>query len=115
MGVRPNKFSAVRTTVDGITFASKREAARYGELKLLERAGEISRLSLQPEFVITINGVKICKYIADFRYVDPSRIGPRGQKGMIVVEDVKGVKTAVYRLKKKMTEAFYPGLIIDET
>ena len=108
MGVRPNKFSAVRTTVDGITFASKREAARYGELKLLERAGEISRLSLQPEFVITINGVKICKYIADFRYVDR-------QKGMIVVEDVKGVKTAVYRLKKKMTEAFYPGLIIDET
>ena len=63
-----NKYKAVKTTIDGITFDSKREAKRYTELKILEKAGYITHLELQPEYPITINGIKLCKYIADFRY-----------------------------------------------
>ena len=103
----PNKYGAVRTAVDGITFASKREAGRYSELKLLERAGEIAELTLQPKFPIWIDGVKVCTYIADFRYVDLSR-------GITVIEDVKGMRTPVYKIKKKLTEALYPGVKIEE-
>lgn len=101
-----NKFNAVRTEVDGVTFASKREAARYGELKMLQRAGEISRLELQPEFPIIMNGKKCAVYKADFCY--------RAGKAH-VIEDVKApaTKTAVYRLKKKLVEAAY-GIEIQE-
>ena len=99
------KYKAVKTEVDGITFDSKREAARYMELVLLERAGEISHLELQPSFVCMVNGHKICTYKADFRYFSASKS---------IVEDVKGVKTPVYRLKKKLVEALYPGVKIQE-
>ena len=47
-----SKYGAIRTTVDGVTFASKAEARRYAELKLLEQAGEIKGLELQPKFDI---------------------------------------------------------------
>jgi hypothetical protein len=106
---RPHKYRAVPTVVDGIRFASKKEAARYGELKLLEKAGEVKELTLQPRFPLFSPGrgnggpyarVHICDYVADFRY----REGP---SGLLVIEDVKGVKTAVYRLKKKWFEAQY--------
>ena len=100
-----SKYKAVKTEVDGITFDSKREAARYMELVLLERAGEISRLELQPSFECIIDGKKICTYKADFRYFTAKEC---------VVEDVKGVKTPVYRLKKKLVEALYPGVKIKE-
>jgi len=100
-----NKYRAVKTEVDGITFDSKREAARYMELVLLERAGEISHLELQPSFVCMVNGHKICTYKADFRYFSASNS---------IVEDVKGMKTPVYRLKKKLVEALYPGVKIQE-
>ena len=99
------KYRAVRTTVDGIAFASRAEARRYKELRLLERAGEISRLELQPVFPVTINGALICKYVADFVYF---------ADGARVVEDVKGMVTPVYRLKKKLVEALYPGVKIVE-
>lgn len=97
---RKNKFNAVRTEVDGITFASKREAARYGELKLLEKAGEISRLVVQPEFPILMNGKKCAVYRADFGFFNGK---------CRIIEDVKSpaTKTAVYRLKKKLVEALY--------
>ena len=105
MAWRGNKYKAVRTEVDGITFDSKREAARYMELMLLQRAGEIERLELQPKYDCIVNGRKICTYRADFRYFT---------KESSVVEDVKGMKTAVYRLKKKLVEALYPGVTIQE-
>ena len=95
-----NKFGAVKTEIDGIKFASKREANRYIELTLLKRKGHIKYLELQVPFVITINGVKICKYLADFTYTD--------DKGIYHVEDVKGMRTPIYKLKKKMVEASYP-------
>ena len=129
MNWNKHKYRAVKTTIDGITFASKREAKRYTELKILEKAGYITHLELQPEYPITINGIKICKYIADFRYFtvraesnEPS-YNSKGEwqtptltgdtEGQIV-EDSKGFKTPIYRLKKKLVEACYPGTIIKE-
>lgn len=99
-----NKYRAIRTKVDNITFDSKREAARYQELKLLRDAGEISSLVLQPKFPIQINDVKICTYIADFEYE---------KDGKTVVEDSKGVLTPIYRIKKKLVKALY-GVEIQE-
>ena len=93
-----NKYRAIRTEVDGIMFASKKEAMRYKELKFLLQEQRISDLVLQPKFPIEVCGKKICTYIADFIY---------NEDGKQVVEDVKGVKTSVYRIKKKLTEAIY--------
>lgn len=101
------KYRAVKTEVDGIIFASKKEANRYCELKLLERAGEISNLKLQPEYLIIVNGQEVCKYKADFSYRDEKTVTQ-------VVEDTKGFKTPVYRLKKKLMKACY-GIEIFET
>ncbi len=103
--MRRNKFNAKRTLVDGILFHSAKEARRYGELKLLERAGIIRNLELQPQFPIYINGTKCFTYIADFAYFEADKR---------VTEDVKGQRTQIYRLKKKCVEAYYPGLKIVE-
>ena len=105
-----NKYHAVRTEVDGIGFASKREAQRYVELKLLEKAGEITELELQPSYpllaVAPLGGmVQVGKYIADFRYLT--------RDADVVVEDVKGVKTPVYNLKKKIVRANYGVQIVE--
>jgi hypothetical protein len=70
--MRKSKYAAIPTIVDGIRFASKKEARRYTELKLLERAGEITCLELQPKFPCVVNGKKVCTYIADFAYLDDS-------------------------------------------
>jgi len=112
--MRPNKYGAVRTTVDGIVFHSKAEAKRYEYLKILERAGDVRNLELQPAFPVIVNGRKVCTYKADFRYIDVSKEGQCGQVGCVVVEDVKGMKTPVYKLKKKLVEALYPGTVIEE-
>jgi len=99
------KYSAIPTFIDGIRFASKAEARRYSELKILERAEKITHLELQPKFTCIVNGTKVCTYIADFAYfTDKTR----------VIEDVKGVKTPVYKLKKKLVEALCPGVTITE-
>ena len=105
-----HKFNAVRTEVDGITFASKAEAKRYCELKLSVKAKRIAHLEHQPVFPLIVNGVKVGKYVADFRYV----VLPWDyEEPVTVVEDVKGMKTPVYRLKKKLVEAQY-GITITE-
>jgi len=108
------KYRAIRTTVDGITFDSKREANRYSELKMMEKAGIINSLKLQPEFKCQIDGKKICTYKADFEYLMVDEEGPQGQIGYYIVEDVKGFKTPVYKLKKKLVEALFPGTFIRE-
>jgi len=106
-GRRFGKYNAKRTEVDGIVFASKREAARHQELKLLERAGEIHGLKLQPKFPMNVEGGgHVGHYIADFSYVD-------SRTGRSVVEDAKGMRTPVYRLKKRIVEAQY-GIEIRE-
>ena len=76
-------------------FDSKHEAARFVELKLLERAGVITDLTLQPKLEFTLEGEKMFIYRPDFTY---------REKGHWVVEDAKGVRTPVYRLKKKLIE-----------
>jgi len=86
------------------------EARRYGQLKIMERAGEIADLELQPVYPLVVAGIKIGKYIGDFRYVEMRK----GAAVARVVEDCKGVRTPVYRLKKKLVEALYPGVKIVE-
>lgn len=103
---RPHKYGAAATEVDGIRFASKREAQRWGELKMMEVAGHISELKRQVPYEIVVYGHRICKYVADFVYVDAS--------GLVVVEDVKGVKTPLYRLKKRLMLACF-GICLKET
>ena len=93
-----SKYKNIKTEVDGIVFDSKAEARRYAELRLLEKANEISDLRLQYPFECKINKKKICTYRADFDYYEGDQW---------VVEDVKGFKTQVYRLKKKLVEALY--------
>ncbi len=95
-----SKYRNTRLVVNGEKFDSKREYKRWCELKLLENAGEISQLERQVRFEIApgvrIGGRKrpaIC-YVADAVYLD--------KKGARVVEDVKGVLTPAYRLKKHL-------------
>lgn len=112
---RRSKYAAVPTTVDGIRFHSAKEARRYGELKLLEKAGKIHLLELQPEFELSAKrGGSLGVYRADFRYCECA--GGSANCGWIdlVVEDVKGFKTPLYRWKKKHVEAQY-GITIRET
>ena len=105
------KYRSKKVIVDGIVFDSKREAKRYQELVLLERAGKIQHLSRQVKFVLiptqreqgTIGkrgGVKQgkliekeCAYYADFFYME---------NGVPVVEDAKGYRTEVFKIKKKL-------------
>lgn len=119
---RGHKYGAKATTVDGHRFPSKAEARRYQELRLLERAGHIESLELQPSFVLnaplttgTIWGAmkasagnlpKIGTYRADFKYFDLTGKG-------WVVEDVKGVTTPLYAWKKRHVEAQYGITVVE--
>ena len=105
------KYHNRKVTIDGITFDSKKEAYRYKELKLLQKAGEISDLRLQVKYILIpaqhkpdrigkrggIKKGKIiereCSYIADFVYQE---------NGETVVEDTKGMKTKDYIIKRKL-------------
>lgn len=112
---RPNNFGAKKTEVDGIVFDSRREARRYSTLKLLERAGEISDLELQPRYMLGTEDdpVKIrskgypngrrCSYKADFRYKE---------NGQVVVEDSKGHDTQAARLRRAFVEWQYKIRIV---
>lgn len=93
-----HKYGAVPTVVDNIRFASKAEAKRYGELKLLERAGKIRDLALQPKFALRAGSVEIGHYIGDFMYLDLDT-------GNVVVEDCKGFETPMFKWKRKHFEA----------
>ena len=111
-----NKYGSKKIVVDGITFDSKKEAHRYQELLLLEKAGEIKYLKRQVKYIlipeqreftneIYTKGRKKgcfkkgrliereCAYIADFEYVE---------NGKFVVEDTKGFKTKDYIIKRKL-------------
>ena len=98
---RRTKYGSVRTEVDGISFASKAEAKRYLELKLLESVGEISEFLLQPRYPLRIDGSLICTYVADFSYREKG-------KNLITVEDKKGMKTPVFIIKERLFRALYP-------
>ena len=107
-GRKPPKYKNKRTFFEGQSFASRREAARYGELLLLKAAGEIKgEIELQQRIRCEIDGVHVCDYICDFWYT-------LTEGHQLVIEDCKGVKTALYRLKKKLVKALY-GYDILET
>lgn len=95
---KANKYSAIKTEVDGIVFDSKKEATQYQVLKLRERAGEISGLVLQPKYPLVVNDMTVATYIADFAFFENSKL---------IVADAKGCKTPVYRIKKKLMRAIY--------
>ncbi len=104
-----NKYGARKLTApDGQVFDSVKEYQRWGELKILQRAGVISKLRRQVtyELIPKQQGERACNYIADFVYVN--------DKGETVVEDSKGYKTEVYRLKKKLM-LWVHGIRIKET
>lgn len=94
-----NKYNAKKVRADGYIFDSQAEARHYEELKLLERAGEITEIRVHPIFQIEIEGRPICKVILDFAFID--------KNGSDIFQDVKGVSTALSKLKKKMVEAAY--------
>ena len=101
-----SKYHNIKTVVDGVTFDSRKEAARYVVLKELERAGKIRELQLQPRYELVVKNVRICRYVGDFRYYDCAT-------NKYVVEDAKGVLTPVNRLKKKLMKVLY-GITITE-
>lgn len=101
----PSKYKNVRTAVNGIKFASKREARRYQELKLLEAAGRVRSLALQVPFDLYAGPrgeeTLICRYVADFQYEE--RVG---RKWILVTEDAKGARRGaayqIFTLKKRL-------------
>ena len=100
-GEKRRKYGNEPCELDGIRFDSRKEAARWGELRLMERAGLVSGLVVHPPFDLDVNGTVVCRYVADFAY-DEVASGER------VVEDVKSAATRrnrVYRLKKKLMKA----------
>jgi hypothetical protein len=117
-----NKYRNKKHVADGIVFDSKKEMHRYMELKLLEKAGKITDLRRQVEFVLIpaiyepdtfgVRGgrkkgkviERKCSYIADFVYME---------NGVQVVEDTKGIRTKDYVIKRKMMFHFY-GIRIRE-
>jgi Protein of unknown function (DUF1064) len=103
--VKATKYHNVKTTVDGITFASKHEAHRYTELKLMQMAGQIRKLEWQRPFSLNVNDIHVCDYVADFVYQRVERVAPDAEAWQRVVEDAKGVRTAVYSIKRKLMKA----------
>lgn len=89
--------------IDGHRFPSKREAKRYCELKLMAAAGLIQGLELQPRFALRAGtGETVGHYVADFRYLERTNDG-----WQVIVEDVKGFKTEMYKWKKRHMKAEY--------
>lgn len=103
------KYHSRKTVVNGIPFDSRLEAARYQQLRLLEKADEITSLQLQVEFQIlrgwinpeTGEKIKSRNYIADFVYIDNAT-------NKLIVEDTKGIETPEFRLKWSLVKSLYP-------
>lgn len=102
-----NKFFAKKQIYKGKKFDSKKELGRYIYLESLFSAGTISDLELHPVFPLMVNGKKIGRYTADFRYV---------RNGQTIIEDVKSkaTKTRDYILRKKILATYTPPIHINE-
>lgn len=105
-----SKYNNRKTIIDGITFDSNKEAKRYTVLRSLQQDGYIEDLKLQVPFELIPkqDGERAVKYIADFVYYDI-------EKQIHIVEDVKGFKTDVYKLKRKLFKYRYPEYTFIET
>lgn len=102
-----HKYGAKHAVIDGHRFDSQAEAKRYAELRLMEREGLLHSIRLQPRFVLQesfkdTSGARYraIEYRADFQYTETS--------GRVIVEDVKGVDTPVWKLKEKLFRKRYP-------
>ena len=105
MKTAPTKYRAQKTDcVAGHTHDSKLEAGRCNELHAMQDFGALTHLEMQPEFPVRVNGIQVFTYIADFSWF---------ANDCQVIEDCKGFRTPVYRLKKKLVEAYYPGTVIN--
>lgn len=102
---RHGKFNARGEHIDGHWFASAAEGERYRQLKRLIEAGRIDNLKLQQTYELTVNNVLICRYRADFSY---QVIDERGRPLRDVIEDVKGMSTPEFVLKRKLFDALMP-------
>jgi len=91
-----HKFRAIPTEVDNIKFSSKKEAKRYQELKLLQQSGKVVFFLRQTPFHLPASIKYVCDFIVFWA------------DGTVTIEDVKGMKTPMYTLKKKQVEALYP-------
>lgn len=102
-----SKYKNKKVQIDMYVFDSIAESRRYKELALLEKAGEIENLQLQPKFLLQESFKKNGKtyrkieYIADFMYEE---------KGKVIIEDVKGMETKEFKIKRKLFEYKYPDL-----
>ncbi|MFW6047503.1 MAG: DUF1064 domain-containing protein [Candidatus Woesearchaeota archaeon] len=103
------KYNNKKPKIDGITFDSQKEADYYGKLKMLKQAGEVEKIELQPRFKLLDgfddkqgNHHRPIHYYADFKVW--------WTNGKVEVIDVKGMKTRVYRMKKKMLLKKYPDI-----
>jgi len=104
-----NKYGAVKCEFNGHKFDSKKERDRYIVLESMVASGHINDLELHPRFDLNVNGHKIGRYTADFRYSNAD--------GSVVVEDVKSkaTKTRDYILRKKILATYNPPINITET
>jgi hypothetical protein len=108
MKTRGTKYRNRKTEVDGIVFDSKAEAARWTDLRRLQQAGEITDLRRQVTFELVpavkffgaVRATPAIRYIADFGYTDVAT-------GKTITEDVKGVQTRVYKIKKHLMKALF--------
>lgn len=113
------KYGNRKTTLDGITFDSVKEANRWVELKLMERTHLIRELQRQVPYTLIPSQYdekgkcveRECKYVADFVYEEPDEDKPGAWR--TVVEDAKGMRTDVYKIKRKLMLKEY-GIRIQE-
>src|SRR5687767_11147003 len=97
---KPHKYGARQTVVDGIKFPSRKEANRYSELRLLEKADKVRDIRCQVRMPLEVNGLLVTHYVADFVYWDV-------EQGKRIWEDTKGFITDSFRIKAKLVRALY--------
>lgn len=104
---KKSKYGNSKTMVDDIQFDSIKEANRYKELKMLRKAGLIGQLELQVPYELNPGGTHSLRYIADFVYID-------ALTGQTIVEDVKGMRTTIYKKKKRLMLKVHGIIIIEK-
>lgn len=103
-GRRPkgwNKYGVKKVYLDGYTFDSPSEAKRYILLKHRQNSGEISGLAIHPQFTLTVNGVVVGRYTADFSYFE---------KGQYTVDEKKGFRARDWPLRSRVFMALHPDV-----
>ena len=103
-----NKYNAIKQVYKGLKFDSKKELKRYLVLEKMLSDKSITDLELHPMYPLMVNGIKIGRYTADFRY--------KNQSGETIIEDVKSkaTKTRDYMMRKKILATYNPPILIKE-